>query len=785
MDVQRRLSGVLRGLLIACIGVIISACSSGSEQETSDDVNAAFVISGSVGDGPIVNGTIEVFGADGALLVSGESDGRAQYTIEVPAGAVLPIEVRVSGGTDLVTNRAADFELVSLITAAGEQTVNVSPLTTLAVKAAQCRGDETDTGLNRSWEDIARRMNIGLDTTNLGDPMTQTIDGSNIETAVLSNEAVGEIVRRTASALTDISTDNVIAAMACDLADGRIDGEHAGPDIVNAERIFAVAKAVEATVRLEVIAGRLEVDAADATSAMNASIRTVEPSVSNPDVNTVPVTAQAISDAVDALTVLMGVFDDQELGAMSALLSASTPATVRTNVDTGLDAGTSNTLVGLAERVALSDDSVIRSVASRASRQDAQAAPIVSLSAQPESVDPGEASLISWATSGADQCEASWADGAQSDQGVYSTPGLQQATTYTLSCSGLGGVTVASVEVSVNGTEPIDSPNVSLTSSASAVDSGDSATLTWSSTNATSCTASGGWSGTQATSGSQVVGPLNADTTFTLTCSGQGGTAASSVSIDVAAPIPDPEPTVNLSASASTIDAGESVTLTWSSANATSCSAAGGWSGSKAVSGSEAVGPLNANTTFSISCSGTGGVTETAVNVTVNAVEPDPEPTVSLSASEASVDAGANVTLTWSSTDASSCSASGAWSGSRATSGSAVVGPVNATSTFTLTCTGSGGTAVSMVSVEAVGSISLSWQAPTDNTDGTPISGISGYRIFYGTSSGAYGSPVDVTGSATSTVLNLPVDTYFIAMTVLDTNGQESGYSNEVQRSAQ
>jgi hypothetical protein len=47
--------------------------------------------------------------------------------------------------------------------------------------------------------------------------------------------------------------------------------------------------------------------------------------------------------------------------------------------------------------------------------------------------------------------------------------------------------------------------------------------LTWSSTNAANCTASGGWSGVEAPSGSHSTGALSAPTTYTLTCTGPGG----------------------------------------------------------------------------------------------------------------------------------------------------------------------------------------------------------------------------------------------------------------------
>ena len=85
--------------------------------------------------------------------------------------------------------------------------------------------------------------------------------------------------------------------------------------------------------------------------------------------------------------------------------------------------------------------------------------------------------------------------------------------------------------------------------------------------------------------------------------------------------------------------------------------------------------------------------------------DPVPAPTVSLSASSTNVAAGATVQLTWSSTNASSCAASGGWTGAQATSGSAQVGPVMQTSTFGLSCTGSGGNGERSVTVNVQTSV--------------------------------------------------------------------------------
>ena len=81
-------------------------------------------------------------------------------------------------------------------------------------------------------------------------------------------------------------------------------------------------------------------------------------------------------------------------------------------------------------------------------------------------------------------------------------------------------------------------PAVTLSADQTTIPSGQGVRLTWTSTGATGCTASGAWSGPQATSGNSVaVGPLTANSTFTLTCDGPGGTSApASVTVTVTPP---------------------------------------------------------------------------------------------------------------------------------------------------------------------------------------------------------------------------------------------------------
>ena len=79
------------------------------------------------------------------------------------------------------------------------------------------------------------------------------------------------------------------------------------------------------------------------------------------------------------------------------------------------------------------------------------------------------------------------------------------------------------------------------------------------------------------------------------------------------------------------------------------------------------------------------------------------------------------------------------------------------------------------------GAITLQWTAPVTRSDGTPLqlSEISGYRVYYGTSPGNYPNHINITnGTLQSATLNgIPVGSYYVAMTTLDTSGLESGYS--------
>ena len=88
------------------------------------------------------------------------------------------------------------------------------------------------------------------------------------------------------------------------------------------------------------------------------------------------------------------------------------------------------------------------------------------------------------------------------------------------------------------------------------------------------------------------------------------------------------------------------------------------------------------------------------------------------------------------------------------------------------------------------GQVTLTWDAPTTNADGTPLSNFNGaYRIYYGTSTGNYTQTTNLTN--TNSVVTCPVtnltdnQAYYFVVTAVNTLGNESQYSNEVSKSAQ
>jgi len=78
--------------------------------------------------------------------------------------------------------------------------------------------------------------------------------------------------------------------------------------------------------------------------------------------------------------------------------------------------------------------------------------------------------------------------------------------------------------------------------------------------------------------------------------------------------------------------------------------------------------------------------------------------------------------------------------------------------------------------------VTLNWTPPTENTNGSPLTNLSGYNIHYGTASGDYTQTISVSnaGIATYVVDDLTPGTYYFSVGAVNSQGTESPLSSEV-----
>lgn len=133
-------------------------------------------------------------------------------------------------------------------------------------------------------------------------------------------------------------------------------------------------------------------------------------------------------------------------------------------------------------------------------------------------------------------------------------------------------------------------------------------------------------------------------------------------------------------------------------------------------------------------------------------------------------------TLTWQ-TDAPNCVASGdsEWEGPKPGNGTITLTPRPSSQprAFALLCSWPGET-------QAM----LTWIPPTQNTDGSALTNLAGYRVHYGTSSSALTNVVQIANPSASsyTIDSLTSGTWYFGVRAYTTQGAESAMSNVASR---
>ena len=82
----------------------------------------------------------------------------------------------------------------------------------------------------------------------------------------------------------------------------------------------------------------------------------------------------------------------------------------------------------------------------------------------------------------------------------------------------------------------------------------------------------------------------------------------------------------------------------------------------------------------------------------------------------------------------------------------------------------------------ATGSIVVNWLPPTERDDGSPLTDLAGYKLYWGTALGHYPNLASIPnpGVATYVIDQLAPGTYYLVATAYDSHGIESGYSDVV-----
>jgi len=325
-------------------GTYAGGASPPAAETTSLDPDAFYTASvgGSVGDGPIVGATLQIFSHSGELLMTTSSDNTADYSLSIRTqGRNYPLTILADGGTDIVTNREPDFKLITTVMKPGNgQIANLNPYSTLIVKAAQHAGGITEENIAKATEAVVSRYGFGLDPALVPDPLFTRMDEYNVHLIVKASETMGEMIRRTRDALMaaafevygvdgrprSINGNDVVKALAADLVDGWVDGRGAdGYD----PRIAAVANVASSAVMVEAMANRLHVYGVDSTVYMDNAIRQVRPNApASSNTRNVSIPTEALAQSLRALRAAKVVKNDSRITEIYERVAGAKPGTI-------------------------------------------------------------------------------------------------------------------------------------------------------------------------------------------------------------------------------------------------------------------------------------------------------------------------------------------------------------------------------------------------------------------------------------------------------------------------
>ncbi len=330
--------------------------------------------------------------------------------------------------------------------------------------------------------------------------------------------------------------------------------------------------------------------------------------------------------------------------------------------------------------------------------------PTVSLTANPDTINKGQNSTLTWSSTNTTSCSAPWTQATSTSGSFVVSPA--QTTNYSIVCTNgvdsVSATTTVTVKTGGGGDHKV---TVTLTANPSTIFAGATSTLVWNANSkATNCSAP--WTTATSTTGSQQVRPATT-TTYSITCSNSSSSATATATVTVV-PVQEclvPTFTSGLSAQGK-IGEAFSYTLAANSHGTSTVSysvATGSLPAGLSFEGNTISGTPTQSGTFSVAISATNtcGSTEQTLVITIgtNGGGGGNPITVSLVANPSTIFAGATSTLTWTSSNTTFCGAS--WTSATSTSGSQVVGPATTTS-YAITCSNANASSTATATIVVV-----------------------------------------------------------------------------------
>ncbi len=817
---------------VACTSLALGGClMDDGDPKNLEDVATDNRLSGSVGDGPVVGAQMRILRNDGEELTTLESDNNASYNITVNTQErYYPLTIESTGGTDLVTNLVPDFDLAGAVFSPRNQSVaNVNPHATMAVRlAGELSGGVTPANLESAQAIVTVQLNAGLDTLATSGVMTTHVDESNVAEMVRASETLAETIRRTRDLLNGAGfatdADTVVAVLSSDLTDQLIDGQ--GGNSANA-RTAAVATIVYAQVLLESMANELHVNGVNATAAMAGAISQVSVRTPTTTLDQLLVTSDMVIKArigiaaaleIDnspAVSDLHGTVSGLQAGMDASLVRSLFPADYRSILATALNA------------VAGADEGTINDINSAARGSGdidpGNQAPTI-MGTPAASVEVGNTYTFTPNANDPDGDDLtftisnlpSWASFTPATGQLSGTPTTNDIGDYSnivISVSD-GEFTDSIAPFAINVFQGNGAPSISGTP-ATTVISGQSYVFqpTASDPNGDSVTFSisnpPAWASFNPMTGRLSGAPFDNDvgTYADIVISVSDGLLTSSLppfTIDVV--LANMAPTISGSpATTATEGQNYSFTPTASDPNGDTLSFSvvnrPQWASFEestgTLSGTPGANDIGDYTGIVISVTdGAFTVSLPAFAVSVAAATNSP-PAISGDAPQ-SVNANSSYSFTPTASDPDGDNLSfsvtnlPSWANFNTSNGmlSGTPGDADVGTYAGIRITVSDGIATASIEITitvnavSLGSVVLSWTAPTQNVDGTTLTNLAGFKIYSGTTSGSYSLLTTINNPSVLTyqVDNLAPGNYYFVATAFNTQGVESRYSSELQK---